>query len=306
MLHDGGIDRFNLARFSCSYGFLYGPLMLLYVKFRLFKAIRFRLLDTLHFLPFFFIIIFVLLEFYICGYIGLIIPPLLLIYYLFSYKNIFVYETTLPQLSAKQTYSELKWLKSMLILGGIIAISNLIQIQFRNLRIAGFEISLMALVQFEILMLVNMIVYQGFKNPQFFEQLPEEEIEIIKKINPNTSIKSYELYAFQELADRIESQMQEQKLYRNPDLTLRILSETISSNEKKVSQTINQVLGASFSDYINAYRINEALSLLKSAETNLTIKEIMFDVGFNSRSVFNTLFKKQTGMTPSEYKKRSE
>ena len=57
--------------------------------------------------------------------------------------------------------------------------------------------------------------------------------------------------------------------------------------------------------FINEYRIKKAMSrLINPIDDKETILEIMYEVGFNSKSSFNTLFKKQTGLTPSEYKKK--
>ena len=62
-------------------------------------------------------------------------------------------------------------------------------------------------------------------------------------------------------------------------------------------------LGKSFFDLINSYRIEEAKKMIKEPEDEkMTISEVMYKVGFNSKSSFNTAFKKYTGLTPSEYK----
>ena len=59
-----------------------------------------------------------------------------------------------------------------------------------------------------------------------------------------------------------------------------------------------------FFDFINAYRIKEVQNILKeSTDDKLTVLEAMYQAGFNSKSSFNTAFKKETGLTPTEFRK---
>ncbi len=74
---------------------------------------------------------------------------------------------------------------------------------------------------------------------------------------------------------------------------------------KLLSQAINEGLGKNFFEFINRYRIEEAKRLLTDpADKKITVLEVLYQVGFNSKSSFNTVFKKQTGLTPSEFKKK--
>ena len=61
-----------------------------------------------------------------------------------------------------------------------------------------------------------------------------------------------------------------------------------------------------FFDFINQFRIDEARSILKNPEKKqFTVLEILYEVGFNSKSSFNTAFKKHTGLTPTQYRKKN-
>lgn len=87
-------------------------------------------------------------------------------------------------------------------------------------------------------------------------------------------------------------------------LTLKMLAQTLSASERAVSQVINNHMAENFYDLINTYRIEAAKGLLQSSEaSSLTILEILYEVGFNSKSSFNTQFKKKTGLTPSQFRK---
>jgi AraC-like DNA-binding protein len=65
-------------------------------------------------------------------------------------------------------------------------------------------------------------------------------------------------------------------------------------------------LQQNFFDFINRYRIEEAQRLLTDPpDKKITVLEVLYECGFNSKSSFNTLFKKHTGLTPSEFKKKN-
>jgi AraC-like DNA-binding protein len=68
-----------------------------------------------------------------------------------------------------------------------------------------------------------------------------------------------------------------------------------------LSQIINQQNQGNYYDLIHSYRIDEAKRLL--IETSLSIADITYEVGYNSKSVFYTEFKRQTQLTPSQFKK---
>ena len=71
-----------------------------------------------------------------------------------------------------------------------------------------------------------------------------------------------------------------------------------------VSQVINQDLGSNFYELVNQRRIERAMQLLMEPP-NRTILEIALSVGYNSKSTFNTAFRRQTGVTPTEYRAKA-
>ena len=74
-----------------------------------------------------------------------------------------------------------------------------------------------------------------------------------------------------------------------------------------LSQIVNQRLGVNFNDWVNGYRVEEAQARLRSPRfAHLSIVAIAGDSGFASKSTFNAAFRKATGMTPSEYRRRTK
>ncbi|MCQ9640930.1 helix-turn-helix domain-containing protein [Chryseobacterium sp. WG14] len=96
--------------------------------------------------------------------------------------------------------------------------------------------------------------------------------------------------------------METEKPYLDDKLTLQKLAEQINLPEKQLSLLINQHTGKHFFDFINEFRINDAKTLLKE-QSQLTVLEVLYKVGFNSKSSFYTAFKKATNLTPTDYRK---
>jgi ligand-binding sensor domain-containing protein/AraC-like DNA-binding protein len=108
----------------------------------------------------------------------------------------------------------------------------------------------------------------------------------------------------EQVLPRLLQLMEKEKVYLKADLNLKSLAQRLNVHYNYLSQIINEQLHQGFNDFINSYRIEEAKKkLLDPAEDNKTILDIAYDTGFYSKSVFNTAFKKFTGMTPSEFKK---
>ena len=98
--------------------------------------------------------------------------------------------------------------------------------------------------------------------------------------------------------------MESEQKFLDPDLSLNKLSKELNIHYNHISRIINDKFGMSYNDFVNKYRINEVRKRLGDERYNgKTILEIMYETGFYSKSVFNTAFKKFTGMTPSAYKK---
>jgi AraC-like DNA-binding protein len=106
---------------------------------------------------------------------------------------------------------------------------------------------------------------------------------------------------------RLESLMNDEKIFTNPDLKLSVLSEYLKLPSHQVSKLINEKYGKSFNDFVNEYRVKEFISRLNDLKyRSKTIFGIALDTGFNSKSSFNTAFRKITGKKPSEYKPQNQ
>jgi len=125
-------------------------------------------------------------------------------------------------------------------------------------------------------------------------------------VTPSPNDQKYQNSALTpDMADRLERKlrraMRGDSLHQDPNLSLWSLSKHIGASPNYVSQTLNENIGESFFDFVNGYRIDTAKSLLQ--DTDQTVLQIAYDVGFNSRSSFYTAFSKVTGETPTAYRK---
>jgi AraC-like DNA-binding protein len=101
--------------------------------------------------------------------------------------------------------------------------------------------------------------------------------------------------------ERLKSMMDTEKPFLQTDFSLPQLADRLKLSVHMVSQVINDGLGKSFFEMTAEYRVNAAKQLLKD-QPNIKIEEIAEQVGYNSKSSFNTAFKKITGKTPSEFR----
>ena len=144
------------------------------------------------------------------------------------------------------------------------------------------------------------LIFKGMRSSFVFASITEEEQAVVGDAD---QIKTNSLLSEEELQKHIatlERTMQEKKPFKKEALSLKDLSECTNIPIRDLSQVINGQFQKNYFEYVNGYRINEAMLLLASPDKR--ISEIMYDVGFTSRSSFNTFFKKQTGKTPSEYR----
>lgn len=157
-----------------------------------------------------------------------------------------------------------------------------------------------------VLLLNPSPVLKSFKNNQQYKDI------MLRAIPDNVNYKQKKKYK-QALLDtkevtryskELKQIMMDYKLYLNPDLSLKDLASYLDLPANYVSQLLNLGFQKNFSEYINTFRINEFKErILLEENKGLTIMAIAYDSGFNSKTVFNTFFKKIEGVTPNAYLK---
>jgi AraC-like DNA-binding protein len=108
------------------------------------------------------------------------------------------------------------------------------------------------------------------------------------------------------ILEKLREVAEKEDFYCSGNASLEDLASRIKESRHNVSQVINELLGKSFFEYMAELRISKSRSLLTDPRYhNLTIDEISFMVGYNSRSAFNRVFKSIVGTTPAEYRKEN-
>lgn len=104
----------------------------------------------------------------------------------------------------------------------------------------------------------------------------------------------------------LEHLMYDERVYHDSGLTLDKLASMLGTNRTYLSRVINEQSGKSYSDYINNYRINEAVEILSDPQNEEQIKTISYNIGFASPQTFYALFKAKIGISPSIYRSNAK
>ncbi|MCL6264864.1 helix-turn-helix domain-containing protein [Flagellimonas myxillae] len=104
-----------------------------------------------------------------------------------------------------------------------------------------------------------------------------------------------------EIRELIKLAFENDKIYKDSAISLNALSSHINKDRYKVSQVLNEYLSKNFYSLINQYRIAEAKDLLHN-QAFLSVKAVMYEVGFNSKTSFYSAFKKETGVSPNDFR----
>lgn len=148
-------------------------------------------------------------------------------------------------------------------------------------------------------------LFVALNNPEFFRGVNSNLkpiVDVVPKQKSSTLINDEKNKQIESLKDF----MIKNEPYLDSSLTIQDLAEQVKMPVKDLSALINLYMNKHFFDFINEYRIEKAKEILKdSSQKDLTILEILYQVSFNSKSSFSTSFKKNTGKTPTEFRKNS-
>jgi len=292
--------------------YLWGPLIYFYVVSQVKQGFRFKSRDLVHLIPFFIAALFIIMGYYIQDddvryqiivdgsinkWFSFIYFPYFLLLFAYNFSALSLlneYQQNLKDYYSFEIKQNMVWLKFVLY-GYIIAciVSALNSIAGKYIPVAiEFKTDFLFAT---FLLFFNILFYRAMIQPFLLIQAYERPKYSGSSINESDMCK---------YSQSIKDVLITKKLYLNPSLTLQGLSESAGVSERIISQVINQYSNQNFFSFINAYRIEEAKILLNSLDQNkTTMLGISIDVGFNSKSAFYDAFKKQTGMTPTEFRK---
>jgi len=293
--------------------FLYGPSLYFYVRSLAYRDFTIKTRHLFHLIPFILANIYFTVIYHtqstarkveilsnmrdnlpIQAIIIMILIHIIIFIYLFaSFLILLNYRKKLKSIFSSMEKINLSWLNFILIGYSVIWVFDITDFILGRLFIPTPFLESLTLVF--IFIFANIIVYKGLKQPEIFNGVEEAPKYIHSRLTQEDKDRYLKL---------LRSYMLEEKPYLNPSLTINELGRKISVSPRALSQIINESLGVNFFDFVNSYRVEEAKQFLTDhSNQNRNILDILLDVGFNSKSVFNRVFKKYTGMTPSEFKK---
>ncbi|MBR1525340.1 MAG: helix-turn-helix domain-containing protein [Prevotella sp.] len=120
---------------------------------------------------------------------------------------------------------------------------------------------------------------------------------------------AYQARVNQELIESLQRKIQQkivlEKKYRDKSYTAKMLAEELETNTRYIAATLSMRYNTNFNNYINKYRINDAISMLTNKRyAEMNMEEIGLIVGFSNRQSFYTAFKEITGVSPKVYKRK--
>ena len=294
---------------------LYGPIIYLYAQGVIFRDFKLSSGNLLHLIPYLLLLLTILLlslrnltpgtleeiltndlpwQFYL---ISALMYAHIFVYLGLTYKSLWKYRKIIKNKYSQIDQINLDWLSSFLNTFGILTLVSLIQNFISLTRNRSVIIVALVLLLIFIFYFVNKVILKALRQPEIFAGITQNETS--KYLGSNLTPSQIEEYKKQLLA-----LLKTEKPFLNPQVSLTDLSEKLSVSTKNLSQVINQSFNKSFFDFINTYRIQEVQQILKeSMDDKLTVLEAMYQAGFNSKSSFNTAFKKDTGQTPTEFRK---
>ena len=312
----------HLVGVAAPFPLLHGPLLYLYTLYSLRSDATFRKIDYLHFTPVVLVYIYMSRFFFFYtveekamldrGEIDdfSVFTMLLLIAFIVSGITypILAYRLTRKhkqKIDNNFSFEEgitLNWLRNCIMAIGVVYVVVMVIIVMR--QGLGYQFSFNAdYIFYTILILfIFYLGYFGIRHQDMFTHNSDEQKVTQPAAKDEQKYKKSGLKEdlASELHQRLLDYMQREKPYLEPKLTLAGLAKQLGISTNQLSQIINQKEQKNFHDFVNFYRVEEFIGL---AEKNpqFSLLALALDAGFNSKSSFNNIFKKQKGLTPSQF-----
>jgi AraC-like DNA-binding protein len=226
-----------------------------------------------------------------------------LIYWIFSFIRLVKHEKQIYLFASDVEPIKLNWLRYLLL--GLVVILVL------WINDSYFHFDFIPDVFSGCLIAAFFITYHVIKQEEIFpfKTVDLKSIEDIFSEEEKNDVHQYVRLnesQIKQVIIKLERLMNMDEVYLNSDLSLLRLAEMAELSTHDLSYVLNTGCGKSFYQYVNHFRVEKAKSLLVNPEYQyLSIVGIAYECGFNSKTAFNTTFKKLTGFTPTVYKHNS-
>lgn len=307
---------------ACLFGM---PLFYLSVLAVCYSDFRLKWKHALHSIPFLLVNLVFIPRIYLSNYIErdtfvtilnqmpeiYLIQILIEFQYVFYIVSVFIilkkYREIYLENYADSSTATYKWLFQItcvfLIAHSIVALKNI-------LRYTGFRemfLWINVLVGAVALLITCWFIMKALNHPELFRGVNSKlklAKDILPEVEEKTECKDVHNNAISSKISKLKQYMDDKEPYLDQSLTIQELANQINIPVRDLSVLINHHMNQHFFDFVNEYRIKKAMGILKDhSKSQLTVLEILYEVGFNSKSSFNTSFKKYTNLTPTAYRK---
>ena len=219
-------------------------------------------------------------------------------YLYFVHKKWLVYQQVMEQEVSNTEYVNIAWVRFFmsvfLLINFFFLFTLFAQIHLGNL----FWLSKTISVIFSLSIFA--LGYKGILQKEIFHI--DREVNLLNTPGPSPGILVRQ--PDEELINRLLRYMEDRKPYLDPELTLSSLAKDLTLSRSLLSQLINEGMGDNFYNFINKYRVEQVkLFMVDPSMKNFSLLGIALEAGFKSKSTFNLIFKRFTGLTPTEYSK---
>ncbi len=230
-------------------------------------------------------------------------------YVLAVFRRLHRYRDQLKQVFASTETQELRWILWLLL--AVVGIWLFVAASLLYDNLVGPLQTDPTLQSLVVLVLIWTLANWGLRQKPGFAELYEADAQMQEKLQetfqtlqtlPETK---YQRSALNEqlagnIVNKLHQAMTQDQLFLDAGLSLPKLAKHIATSPSYISQTLNETIGVNFFDYVNRYRVEAAKIQLLNSEA--TVLDIAMNVGFNAKSSFYTAFKKETQLTPSQYR----
>lgn len=233
-------------------------------------------------------------------YLRDLLPFQLLAYLVVSYFTLEKHNKNLELITSSTQNINLNWLNLLLLI-------SILPVLFWINDALGIFPFLVNLNRFIYAVFIFFLAYSAMKQTAVFPYKKEDLDEISEVITEPIELKRLSDEQISELSAKLDDLMINDKIFLENEINLATVAGKLGISIHDTSFLINEVTGDNFYNFINRFRVEEAKELLTSDKSDkLNMLGIAFESGFNSKTTFNTSFKKIVGISPSEYAKQNK
>lgn len=284
------------AQGTHAFGCLFGPLLFLFVRELTRSDFRLAPAHAAHALP----AIAVLLLPLELPVMRLVAVASITTYFALAIRDIARYAAATRRLRTDADAINLRWLIFVIAAFGGLSIIDIARIMLQGRLPAVVNDAGYFLVLAAVLALINVVILRAMRQTQLFAGFSGADL----RTSEETAAAPAEITDDDQRAfEKLQASVIENGYFREPRLTLQELADRLGSDGRELSRLINTVSDRNFSDFINRIRVEETKRLMAApGNEDRPLLNLGLEAGFNSKTAFNHCFKKETGMTPGEYR----